>query len=183
MLRDQLAQMSAELAAIKADHAKDKQASTTALAEANTRAERAGASRLETEKRLTHLLDQAASAERDAYDSAKSTLERASKAEGTLFALEKRISEQDTKIGNLQQLTAAQKQKAAQNQQKIAEGEKKVRELESQLVSMREFEAKAAQLEEVKRGLRRASCGSQKRKTLPGRMTKDSQSWRASFWQ
>lgn len=157
MLRDQLAQMAAELAAAKAERAQERDASAEALSEAIARADRAEATSAEAQTRMGRLLEQANVAEREAYDSAKSVLERASKAEGQLVSLEKRIAEQDTKIANLQQLSATQKQKAAQSHQKLAEGEKRVKELEAKTehlaevtMRMRELEAKAVELEETK---------------------------------
>ncbi|SPO30104.1 related to transport protein USO1 [Ustilago trichophora] len=132
MLRDQLAQMTAELASLKAERTQDREASAKALSEATARADRAETASAGTHDRMSRLLDQATVAEREAYESAKTVLERASKAEGQLLALEKRIAEQDVKIANLQQLSATQKQKAAQSHQKLAEGEKRVKELEAQ---------------------------------------------------
>ncbi|KAJ9475543.1 hypothetical protein PHBOTO_005618 [Pseudozyma hubeiensis] len=127
-LREQLAQMTAELAASKTENDKEREASAKAVAEAVARADRAEAAHVETQRRMSRLLEQASVAEREAYDSAKSVLERASKAEGQVAALEKRISEQDNKIANLQHLCSSQKQKAAQSHQKLAEGEKRVKE-------------------------------------------------------
>lgn len=73
-------------------------------------------------------------------------LQRAAKAEGELAGLEKRISDQDTKIANLQQVNATQKQKAAQNGQKLSETEKRIRELE---VSDRELHVARARLQDM----------------------------------
>lgn len=73
-------------------------------------------------------------------------LQRAAKAEGELAALEKRISDQDTKIANLQQVNATQKQKAAQSGQKLSETEKRIRELE---VSDRELHVARARLQDM----------------------------------
>ncbi|EST08323.1 hypothetical protein PSEUBRA_002074 [Kalmanozyma brasiliensis GHG001] len=157
MLRDQLAQMTSELSSLKEGQSQEREASAKALAEAAVKTERAEAATVELQDRLTHHLEQAATAEREAYDSAKSMLERASKAEGQVVALEKRIAEQDNRITNLQQLTATQKQKAAQSHQKLAEGEKRVKELEARVVELEraadrveEMEAKAVELEDVR---------------------------------
>ncbi|CCF50315.1 hypothetical protein NDA10_005381 [Ustilago hordei] len=159
-LRDQLAQMAAELAATKAERAKELDASNKAVSEAVARADRAESASAETQDRMGRLLEQATVAEREAYESAKSVLERASKAEGQVGALEKRIAEQDSKIANLQQLSATQKQKAAQSHQKLAEGEKRVKELEAKADQLSEatvrlgvLEVKAVELEETKKKL------------------------------
>lgn len=73
-------------------------------------------------------------------------LQKAAKAEGELAGLEKRISDQDTKIANLQQVNATQKQKAAQNGQKLSETEKRIRELE---ISDRELHVARARLQDM----------------------------------
>ncbi|GAC97706.1 hypothetical protein PHSY_005293 [Pseudozyma hubeiensis SY62] len=171
MLREQLAQMTAELAATKAENGKEREASAKAVAEAVARADRAEAAHVETQHRMNRLLEQANVAEREAYDTAKSVLERASKAEGQVAALEKRISEQDNKIANLQQLSATQKQKAAQSHQKLAEGEKRVKELEGKTEQLAEttarlkvFEERAEELEETRRELQQ-SVGRERRAT------------------
>lgn len=159
-LRDQLAQLTAEFASFKAERTKEQEASEKAVADAMARVDRAEAASVETQDRMSRLLEQANVAEREAYDSAKSVLERASKAEGQVAALEKRIAEQDNKIGNLQQLSATQKQKAAQSHQKLAEGEKRVKELEGKAeelaeaaIRLRLLEEKANELEDVRRQL------------------------------
>ncbi|KAJ1021650.1 hypothetical protein NDA16_003786 [Ustilago loliicola] len=160
MLRDQLAQMAAELADAKAEKVKELEAATKAVSEAVARAGRAESASAETQNCMGRLLEQATVAEREAYDSAKAVLERASKAEGQALALERRIAEQDTKIANLQQLSTTQKQKAAQSQQKLAEGEKRVKELEAKADQLSEatvrlgmLEVKVVELEETKKKL------------------------------
>ncbi|SJX65572.1 related to transport protein USO1 [Sporisorium reilianum f. sp. reilianum] len=163
MLRDQLAQMTAELAASKAERAQEREASAKALAEAVARADRAETASVETQDRMGRLLEQATVSEREAYESAKSVLERASKAEGQLAALEKRAAEQDNKIANLQQVSATQKQKAAQSHQKLAEGEKRVKELEAKAeqltaatVRLGVLEVKASELDDTRRQLQQS---------------------------
>ncbi|SNX86663.1 related to transport protein USO1 [Melanopsichium pennsylvanicum] len=161
LLANQLAQLKAELAATKTQASSERESSTKAVTEANTRADRAESTLSETTARLSTLLGAANTAEREAYESAKSVLERASKAEGQVSSLEKRISEQDVKIANLQSLTAAQKQKAAISHQKLAEGEKRIKESEAKLGELEELRAKVhvldgreTELEQAKRHLR-----------------------------
>ncbi|CDU22493.1 related to transport protein USO1 [Sporisorium scitamineum] len=163
MLREQLAQMTAELVASKTERAQERESSAKALAEAVARADRAEAASVETQDRMGRLLEQATVAEREAYESAKSVLQRASKAEGQLAALEKRVVEQDSKITNLQQLSATQKQKAAQSHQKLAEGEKRVKELEAKAEQLAEatvrlgvLEVKASELDDTRRQLQQS---------------------------
>lgn len=158
MLREQLAQMTTKLAASKAENGKEREASAKAVAEAATRADRAEAAHVETQRHMGRLLEQANVAEREAYDSAKLVLERASKAEGQVAALEKRISEQDNRIANLQQLSATQKQKAAQSHQRLAEGEKRVKELEGKTEQLAETTARLKVLEEKAEELEETRC-------------------------
>lgn len=160
MLQDRIAQMGAELTAAKADRAKERETSAREVAEAKARAERAEAASADTQRRMERLVEEANIAEREAYGSANAVLERASKAEGQIVALEKRIAEQDNKIANLQQVSATQKQKAAQSHQKLAEGEKRVKELEAKAEELAEatlrlgiLENKAIELEDTRRKL------------------------------
>lgn len=147
VLRDQVAKLAAELAEVKAERIRERDASARLVSEANVRAERAEAATVEMQKETRKLLDQAASGEREAYESAKSVLERAYKAEGQVAALEKRISEQDRKICTLQELTATQKHKAAQSQQKLAESKRRIDELEAEAAKHEQI---VKELEEVR---------------------------------
>ncbi|TKY88168.1 hypothetical protein EX895_002878 [Sporisorium graminicola] len=163
MLRDQLTQVTTQLADSKAERALERERTAKALADAVARAERAEAASVETQDRMGRLLEQATAAEREAYESAQSLLQRASRAEGQLAALEKRIAEQDNKIANLQQVSATQKQKAAQSHQRLAEGEKRVKELEAKAEQLAEatvrlgvLEVKASELDDTRRQLQQS---------------------------
>lgn len=82
-------------------------------------------------------------------------VERAALAEGELQAMLKRITDQDTRVANLQTLTATQKQRAAEAQQKLAEAAKRTKEYETQCqelaVALTKLEAMESRLTETQR--------------------------------
>ncbi|PWN32617.1 uncharacterized protein FA14DRAFT_161977 [Meira miltonrushii] len=113
------------------------------LQERHTQAEK---SSQVVQENIETLLAHVRKLEENRRDDVALALSRAAKAEGELAALEKRISDQDTKIGNLQQVNATQKQKAAQSGQKLSETEKRIRELEA---SDRELHVARARLQDM----------------------------------
>lgn len=155
--------LDAELAYSRDEHNREREAAASSAAEMQRRYERIEDQLRNERLRADTLLEQMHSHESSAAEQIRSTVERASRAEGEVAALEKRIVEQDNKISNMQQLTSAQKLKAAQSGQKLGEVEKRLRELESAerelhitLARLNEMEGRIADREVMKTRLRTA---------------------------
>ncbi|CAD6927719.1 unnamed protein product [Tilletia controversa] len=147
LLQKRLEELSSELAEARAERNRQREAATQSTADAIVRAERAEMAADEARQRADARVDEAARVERNAHEQASAIAERAAKAEGEAASLEKRVIEQDSKIANLQQLTATQKQKAAQSQQKLSESDKKMQHFEQQAQDLAIANARLAEME------------------------------------
>ena len=126
---------------------REREASAQATADLLSRLERADFAAEEAKRRADAYLHTAQKAEHQAKEATEELLQRSSRAEGEVVALEKRITDQDNKIANLRELTATQKQKAAQSQQKISEAEKKAKEHEAMAQDYAVAQARLADME------------------------------------
>jgi len=151
LLRRHVEQMAAEAADNREQRARDRESTAQAIAEALASRKEADVALTEERKEKEELMMASRTAENENKKAIGKYAERAAKAEGSVMMLERRIAEQDSKIANLHQITATQKQKAAQGGQKLAEMEKKLKEMEDK---ERGFVVAHARLAEMEARLR-----------------------------
>ncbi|CAO1638155.1 unnamed protein product [Parajaminaea phylloscopi] len=128
-LQSHIDQLVNELNEARQERARERESSAQATAELLVRLTKADAEVKEGQERFELL-------QKRKDEELRESVERAALAEGEAQAMQKRITDQDTRVSNLQALTSTQKQRAAEAQQKLADAAKRTVE----------FEAKSEQL-------------------------------------
>ncbi|PWN40356.1 hypothetical protein IE81DRAFT_231806 [Ceraceosorus guamensis] len=136
---------------LRSERAREQESSKQAIAEALKRATEAGERATAAEKAMKEAaekvearVDDALRSERAAQERAEKAVEKAAKAEGEIAALEKITSEQESKLGNMHQLSAKQKQNAAQAAKDLSNANNRLREADEAEKRLRATETVSA---------------------------------------
>ncbi|PWN22248.1 hypothetical protein BCV69DRAFT_297548 [Microstroma glucosiphilum] len=147
-LQSILARWSDEVSHLREEQARERELSARTQQDLLSRLETAQKDADESRKAVRDYLAAFGASTANAGADARDALDRCARYEGEITSLQKRIADQDAKIGNLQTLTASQKQKAAEAQQKLAEFAKSKVDSENQSQELADARARIAELEQ-----------------------------------
>jgi hypothetical protein len=147
-LQSVLARWSDEVSHLREEQARERELSSRTQEDLLSRLEAAQKDADESRKAVRDYLAAFGASTEATKASAREALDRCARYEGEIASLNKRIADQDAKIGNLQTLTATQKQKAAEAQQKLAEFAKSKVDSDNQTQELADARARISELEQ-----------------------------------